>query len=97
MLKELILVAAIYTAVFPVAAFLIKLIFRNSVIGQVARGSVIPMLVGGYTAYICGKLNAWHLLWAFPITFTVGLSIFYFITQVSHIHLRFSMSAMCNN
>jgi len=79
MLKEFLIVAAIYIAVFPIAVMAIKLVFRNSIINQVARASVVPMLVGGYTAYICGKFSAWHLVWAFPVTFTVGLLIFYWI------------------
>jgi methyl-accepting chemotaxis protein len=80
-MKEILIVLLVYGLMYPLGSFLMKMVFKQSVMFRVGQLTLVIMLVGGYLGFLCGRFNSWYLLVAFPITFLVGLIIFIMINN----------------
>lgn len=75
-MNEMIAVTLVYILMFPLGMLAMKLVFKKSIMKKISQLTLVVMFVGGYLGFFAGRYNSYHLAWAFPVTFFVGVVIF---------------------
>lgn len=81
-MNEFIQQAIVIVGCMPAAYFILKLIFKKSIMFTFSFYVVLFVLFVSYMSFLMGKLGILSSLWITPINFTVGVVVFVYINNI---------------
>ena len=75
-MSRMLITVGLVLACYPAAIFVLRLIFKKSIMFKISQALVILVLLVSFDMTLVGRLGTIHTLWAIPLNFAAGALIF---------------------